>query len=259
MRRRPAPFASRHRFRAGTVRRTVATLVLMTSSLCAAGAPLDSVGQLLIPAIRFEDGRRRHFDERCSATVVTADNSSSSRWILTAWHCLEYYGDLSRDITFLHGDGSTSKATTVASGGGLHADWALMRLTDDMQHPVALTDTTVNPGDLLVMAGFSRSADGGTNPPLESDLRCKVTAFEGRDLSSNCHARRGASGGAVFSRESHDGAEKPGRYLGIISRGDSNQHSIFVPLNRLARALSPYLALDPVSAAAPPTHPPRDQ
>ena len=109
------------------------------------------------------------------------------------------------------------------------------------------------------MAGFSRNADGSANPPLESDVSCEVTAFEGRDLSSDCHARRGASGGAVFSRHAQGDRETPGRYLGIISRGDSNQHSIFVPLSRLTRALSPYLPIARASTVVPPTHPPPDR
>ena len=79
-----------------------------------------------------------------------------------------------------------------------------------------------------------------------ADRSCRVTERAGADLVSDCHARRGASGGAVFS------AEGPHRYLGIISRGDSDSVSIFVPLARLATQLRPFLEIHQPGAAEPP-------
>ena len=204
-----------------------------------------------VPGIRYEEGRRRHYDERCSATVVTAATGGESRWLLTAWHCLEYYRDLSREIIFVHSGGERTTATAVASGGGMYADWALLRLARPMPDAVPLVAGSAEPGTPLVLAGYS-NRESETPPPLELDRGCVVTAAEGRDFASDCHARRGASGGAVFSSA---GA----RYLGIVSRGDGERHSIFVPLTRLVAALRPFLAIPPSPAADPPARPRPDR
>lgn len=220
-------------------------LLCQFASTALSEVPLHSVGQLLIPTIHFEDGRRRHFDERCSGTLVAPDGDGHSRWVLTAWHCLEYYRDLSRPITFRHSSGKRSTAQSIASGGAMHADWALMRLRTRMPGAVLLEGGEIDVGAALVMAGYSRQdqdgADGGEE--ITSDENCRVTGELEYDIASNCHARRGASGGAVFSGDGR------GSYLGIISRGDSEDVSIFVPLRRLLKGLAPYLSVPSANAA----------
>lgn len=224
----------------------------MVCGIALADTPISSVGQLLIPTMHIEDGQRRHFDERCSATLVSPDSKGLSRWALTAWHCLEYYGDLSRPIVFVHSNGRETSATTAASGGNMQADWALMRLATPMTNAVSLAAEQTPIGSTLIMAGYSRSADGAV-PPLGMDSACEVTRLVGKDIASDCHARRGASGGAVFSGDGQ------GRYLGIISRGDSDRVSIFVPVQRLRGRLSPFLEVLPADAVAPQPHQQPDQ
>lgn len=216
--------------------------LLLAVAPAAAELPLAGVGQLLVPGIRYENGRGRHYDERCSATLVTTIQGRPSPWLLTAWHCLEYYRDLSRPIVFVHASGERTTATASSSGGDMAADWALLRLAKPMPDAVALVSTETAPGTPLVMAGYSRREDVAL-PPLATDRGCRVTEPAGADLASDCHARRGASGGAVFAAEGRH------RYLGIISRGDSDRLSIFVPLSRLADHLRPLLELAEPDAA----------
>ena len=212
-------------------------LLCCASGTLAAGEPqLNAVGQLLVPGTRFEEGRRRHYDERCSATLVSASIADRSTWLLTAWHCLEYYRDLSRDITYIHSDGGSATAREVASGGGMHADWALLQLDVALPHPTALRPTAVEPGMSIVLAGYSKQQPMPANLPLQVDRSCVIVASEGPDLASDCRARQGASGGAVFASK-----QAGGHYLGVVSRGDGTELSIFVPLRRLEKALRRHL------------------
>jgi hypothetical protein len=133
-----------------------AVLCLLLPGALHAEQVTASVGQLLIPAVRHEDGYRRHFLEYCSATLVSAAPAPHSRFLLTAWHCLEYYGDLSRAIRYRHADGQEREARQVASGGGMHADWALLRLADALPGPVALSGPVTDTVASLALAGYSR-------------------------------------------------------------------------------------------------------
>jgi hypothetical protein len=230
------------------LRRLAALVLLAAVGADASDSPAEllAVGRLLIPTVHFEEGYRRHYNERCTATLVsTADNtgdapngSSSarhSRLLLTAWHCLEYYRDLSRPILFEHSSGRRVAARAVSSGGGMHGDWALLHLAQPLPGAVPLRDERAEAGAQLLMVGYSRRADEPI-PPLEVDADCELLDGRGPDMTTNCHVRRGASGGAVFS------AETPRRYLGIISRGDSEQRSIYVPVSRVLPRLGAYLS-----------------
>ena len=71
--------------------------------------------------------------------------------------------------------------------------------------------------------------------PLFLILDPKQRGTAGKDLQGSCALNVGASGGGVFLRGE-------GRvYLGVISRGDGESRSIFVPLGRFERELRPYL------------------
>jgi hypothetical protein len=209
-------------------------LACFLAPLASGETALQAVGQLLIPTVHFESGYRRHFNERCTATLVTPGRDSNSPLLLTAWHCLEYYRDLSRPILFEHANGSLVEARQRASGGSMRDDWALLELREALPGAIPLLPVEVATGTAVMMAGFSRQ-HGKDSPPLTLDRNCSVTSREGEDLGTDCHARRGASGGPVFS------AVAPRRYLGIVSRGDSAALSIFVPVSRIIPQLWPHL------------------
>ncbi|MEQ8263015.1 trypsin-like peptidase domain-containing protein [Pseudohaliea sp.] len=199
---------------------------------------LLAVGRLAIPTSRLEAGRRRHYDERCSGTLLAPPDGGDAQFVLSAWHCLEYYTDLSRAIRFeltgLAGEVLESRARAVASGGGMAADWALLELNPPI--PAGLGGTaeldgrTVAAGARLAMAGFSGDPGlGAGGAQLTYDPACRVTGTSGADRLTDCLAYKGASGGGAFHG---------GRLVGVLSRGDSRGRSIYVPAARFLPAVS---------------------
>ena len=210
-------------------------------------AVLMSVGRLLVPGRRFEEGHQRHYRESCSATLLASADGQPASLILTAWHCLEYHTDLTDDITFTirstSGDSLRRRVKPISSGGGMHADWALMQLQEPIPAGMAKAATLAGagipkPGIAVIMAGYSRDSGlGSAGKVLTFHRNCRVLARSDNDIATDCLAYRGASGGAVFSL-SND------RLLGVISRGDSLESSIFVPLSRIPERLKKGLAND---------------
>jgi hypothetical protein len=91
----------------------------------------------------------------------------------------------------------------------------------------------LTPGTALIMAGFSRDSGlGAVGQHLSYDARCQVTGASGRDILTDCRAHKGASGGAVFIRDARGLA-----LTGVISRGDGEGRSIYVPVARFAERL----------------------
>jgi len=211
--------------------------LLFTASAHDAGAEsgtgaLSSVGRLQVPAQRFSEGYARHYDERCSATLVSTDpRAVRSDLILSAWHCLEDYRDLSRPVVFEAASGHRVQARLLASGGGMHSDWALLRLATPLARPAHLGSEYEYAGRSLMMAGYPLQSLNAEKQ-LTTASGCRVTGVAGHDLRSDCVLQKGASGGGVFS------ATAGGAYLGVISRGDGASQSIFVPASRFhARVL----------------------
>ncbi|MEM8942474.1 MAG: trypsin-like peptidase domain-containing protein [Pseudomonadota bacterium] len=232
-----------------------------------------AVGRLKIPAQRTVHGRRQHFIERCSATLVSAGAwQERSTWIISAWHCFEHYQDLSRSISFTGSTNAAVNARLVRSGGGMRDDWALLRLDRSLPGAVPLANVVTTEGQPLLMAGFpkrqtpeaeggaltdtteeipgraahdsgeSTTAIPGTAPrTLKLARDCRMTKSIERDVQSDCVLPPGSSGGAVFSINTGLGSRAgvPTRlvYQGVISRGDSTTLSIFVPLKRFQTAV----------------------
>lgn len=199
---------------------------------------LQAVGRLDIPTSRVEDGRRRHFDERCSGTLLAPPAGGAARFVLSAWHCLEYYTDLSRDIRFeltgRSGEPLRRRARAVASGGGMTADWALLELDPPIpagrSATARLDPRALAPGARLAMAGFSGDPGlGAGGKRLTYDPDCRVTGASGADRLTDCLAYKGASGGGAFYG---------GRLVGVLSRGDSRGQSIYVPAARFLPAVN---------------------
>ena len=215
---------------------------------------LRAVGQLTVPGIRLENGYARHHTERCSATLVAAPGASHATVIISAWHCLEFYRDLSQRITFTLLPASAEprliEAVRYADGGSMAADWAVLRL----RQPVALTEVPalqLHPQQAdsalpVVMAGYSRDAGTGAHgTELSYDPACWITAADRRSGDSDCRAFKGASGGAVVQVTT---AGIP-LLSGVISEGNSLDYSRYVPVSVFRQALPPEL-MRPVNGAA---------
>lgn len=202
---------------------------------------LRAVGKLRVPGSRWEDGRRRHHIEDCTATLVALPEERSRHWLLTAWHCLEFYADLSRPIVFTlpNSDGGTisREASLVDSGGTMDRDWALLRLDRPIkQHDITPLPVSTGYADraAVSMAGYSRDQGlGQGGSVLTYDAYCSVVGRRGRDYETNCAAFKGASGGPVVQRDD-DGRVT---LAGVISRGNSADISIFVPIARFVSKL----------------------
>lgn len=241
-----------------TARRRIASLMTLLLMLCAPGMAeddrlgyqmdsptwLQAVGKLLVPGIKSVDGYRRHHLERCSATLVQSDRARHDI-IVTAWHCLERYSDLSKPITFTLLPGFDQaeelQAYRLADGGGMHADWAILRL----EKPVStlISPLSVNPPDAqdeatIMMAGYSSDSGIGHNGArLSYDPACQITRQSSLVSDSDCKAYKGASGGAVVGKS----AQGQIWLAGVVSEGNGEGISTFVPVSRFRRALNLYL------------------
>tara|TARA_R110002110_G_scaffold77390_1_gene203441 strand:+ start:3200 stop:4003 length:804 start_codon:yes stop_codon:yes gene_type:complete len=217
---------------------------------------LRAVGQLTVPSMRLENGYARHHTERCSATLVAAPGDAHARVIVSAWHCLEFYRDLSQRITFTLLPASQApreiEAVRYADGGSMAADWAVLRL----RQPVAIAEVPAlylhpqqaDPALPVVMAGYSRDAGtGSSGKDLSYDPACRITAADSVSGDSDCRAYKGASGGAVIQ------LTEAGTPLlsGVISEGNSVDYSRYVPVSVFRQALPPELAAAVTAAAQP--------
>ncbi len=180
---------------------------------------LLAVGKLTVPGYDRVDGERLYREENCTASLVAPST------ILTAWHCLEHYRDLSRDPVFtlplVPGQGAIV-ARRVADGGGMEADWALLRLARPVEDVEPLPVVAFpGAGSELLLAGYARD-EGlcGGGEKLTWQAGCTVADISRQRVSTNCVTYKGASGGAVLSV---DGV------VGVISAGDSTAQTWFYP------------------------------
>ena len=190
---------------------------------------LRAVGKLTVPGQRFEGGERLHYREDCTATLVGA------RTILTAWHCLEYYRDVSHDIVFRlpHSAGEESRrAHRLADGGGMSADWAVLQLdrpiSDITPLPVRM-EFNASVDTPITIAGYSRDEGlGAGGDILTWQSACAITENEWYRVATNCVAYKGASGGpALFE----------GAIIGVISAGDGQGRTYYAPSSYFRSAI----------------------
>ena len=166
--------------------------------------------------------------------------------MVTAWHCLENYRDLSRPISFSArgnaGELLSRQAYRLADGGGMQGDWAILRLyrpiDRDKLTALAVHPQQADPSQLITMAGYSRDDGLGQNgEQLTYDASCRITAQAQEGNDSDCLAYKGASGGAVIQMS----ASGQPLYAGVISRGNSAGVSIYVPVTRFRSVLRRHL------------------
>ena len=168
---------------------------------------LEAIGTLTVPGHRFVDGDRQAHVEDCSATLI------HPRIVLTAWHCLENYRDLSKEIQFElpMSEGRESRtARVVASGDHISADWALLRLAQPIEgtEPLLVANTTVEQSAWL--AGYSQAGPDGSRT-LSWYKDCVTRPDGRRQFASDCGASKGDSGGPLLLGKS---------VVGVISVGD---------------------------------------
>ena len=207
---------------------------------------LSAVGKLRVPGRKLEDGRRSQHREDCSASLIVGRSSAAADTIITAWHCLEFYGDLSKKIIFTllpdSGEPVSTEVYRLADGGGMYADWAILRMHKPILIP-GVQPLTINPGKpengaSIVMAGYSSDAGlGQSGQLLTYDAHCTITRQSRDSSDSNCRAHRGASGGAVVQL-SEDGEVW---LSGVISQGDGAGTSTFVPVDGFRSAINRHL------------------
>ncbi|GAB5452044.1 MAG: hypothetical protein Hals2KO_23720 [Halioglobus sp.] len=203
---------------------------------------LGAVGRLEVPSQRYEDRQTRYYIEECSATLVKMPERRTTSVIVSAWHCLEGYRDLSRDIVFtLTGSGSQVgplRARRVASGGSMDADWAILRLEKPLDLGIlpalALQTAHDELASVVTMAGYSRDAGRGAGGELLTyDRHCAVRSSSAAAVETDCQAHKGASGGAVTQQSSSGEV----LFAGVISEGNGEGISRYVPLSKFRSAL----------------------
>lgn len=220
---------------------------------------LGAIGQLTVPGSRLINGYPRHHTENCSATLIhpaadvgTFTRAGNADLVLTAWHCLEFYRDLSATITFVLPQVGrppiTRTARPLQHGKSMRADWALLRLNSAISNrsapALALSREKASPTRSLIMAGFSRDQElgqGGTRLTYDPDCRISPpVGGQGKAPSASiqytdCRAYKGASGGPVIQYDSDGKA----RVYGVISEGNGTDISTYVPTVQFWKAIQP--------------------
>jgi len=232
------------------MRRRVTRPVRLLGLLLAAGLALAAQPAMAQPPAPATDPRQIYSSESPdwlrAVGKLQVPSSTRADTIVTAWHCLEFYRDLSKPIVFTLLPGSrdsiASEAYRLADGGGMHADWAILRLYDAVPvssvNPMTIHPEQADPGRPIIMAGYSRDrAVGNNGDHLSYDPDCAITHQSQRSSDSNCTAHKGSSGGAVTQVSP---AGDP-RICGVISQGNGVGLSTFVPINGFRHALTQHL------------------
>jgi len=227
---------------------SIATGATDARQVFSASAPpwLRAVGKLQVPGQRFEDGQAVHYLEACSATLVALPARDRADIIVTAWHCLELYGDLSKSILFTlpaaSGESLHREAYRLVDGGGMHADWAILRLRQTVSAlevaALPIHPQVADANRPVTMAGYSGDSGlGSDGQQLTFDPACSIS-HQRRDMGdTNCTAHKGASGGAVIQMS----AAGEAYFCGVISQGNGDGRSTFVPVSTFREALNLHL------------------
>ena len=191
-----------------------------------------SVVRLDVPLQRSEQGRRRHFVERCSAFLISVTKQRAV--LASAWHCIDgtmTYGKGPR----LHLIDGPVAVETISSGGSMAKDWLLIGAPREaLRHlkPIAASRRPIELGEVLVAIGFGGETASGSR--YSREVVCPVSEV-GILFTLQCALQKGDSGGLIARRQLNGQLEA----VGIISSGDSQGLSIGFALQALP-ALPPY-------------------
>ncbi|MFT5484718.1 MAG: hypothetical protein ACI9GW_003386 [Halieaceae bacterium] len=210
---------------------------------------LASIGKLTIPTRKWQNREFQHSNEHCSASLIAPQAARVSTRIVTAWHCLEYYSDLSRPISFLltrlNGVELTREARIFIDGGDMDRDWAVLSLSKPisldgmsvLSHSASGLSLLAEPDAAITVAGYSGDSGLGQNGDrLTYQENCQSGARTKNSISVNCVAHKGASGGPAVVTVQEE--ESLVHYLaGIISQGNGVDTSILIGGDSFSRAI----------------------
>jgi len=196
---------------------------------------LYSLGKLIIPSEKQIDGQRQHYNEDCSATLLQTKRNKSI--VLSSWHCVENYHNLGRDIIFRHLNADSQWREHVAfilkSGQSMRNDWVILQLEQPIaSNNTAAVEITTLSSQSYVAAGFSGDQTVGLSGEVltyQNDCQVSQHALNDDQITLNCWAFKGASGGAIFSA---------GKLVGIISQGDNEGRISYVPMHTILPAIN---------------------
>ena len=131
----------------------------------------------------------------------------------------------------------------IIDGGSMNADWAILELVERTPHPdqpfgLVLAEADAGHSKTLSMAGYSRDPGlGDSGAALTYHANCESIIQGKYSTSSNCQAYKGASGGAVVKYSKTGTA----LFAGVISEGDSEGTSTYVPVSNFRSILNRYI------------------
>jgi len=181
----------------------------------------SAVVSLRVPTRRLVNGERSHHEEICSGTVI----SHKPTTVLTAWHCFDGYDDLSNPPMVLI-NGLWHQGRLRQHGKSMQADWAI--LTVKCNHDVSRVNIDTSSqylqlGRKIIVAGFDKTDAGERQLIIEHD--CTIAALAEQWISSDCSAKRGASGGPILVRDGPTIA-----VIGVISALRNEWELLFAPI-----------------------------
>ena len=181
----------------------------------------SAVVSLRVPTRRLVNGEPSHHEEICSGTVI----SHKPTTVLTAWHCFDGYDDLSNPPMVLI-NGLWHQGRLRQHGKSMQADWAILTVKGNHDVSRINIDTSsqyLQLGRKIIVAGFDKTDAGERQLIIEHD--CTIAALAEQWISSDCSAKRGASGGPILVRDGPTIA-----VIGVISALRNEWELLFAPI-----------------------------
>jgi len=185
----------------------------------------SAVVSLRVPTRRLVNGERSHHEELCSGTVI----SHKPTTVLTAWHCFDGYDDLSNPPMVLI-NGLWHQGRLRQHGKSMRADWAILTVKGNHDVSRVNIDTSsqyLQLGRKIIVAGFDKTDAGERQLIIEHD--CTIAALAEQWISSDCSAKRGASGGPILVRDGPTFA-----VIGVISALRNEWELLFAPIRGIS-------------------------
>lgn len=181
----------------------------------------SAVVSLRVPTRRLVNGERSHHEEICSGTVISHEPTT----VLTAWHCFDGYDDLSNPPMVLI-NGLWHQGRLRQHGKSMQADWAILTVKGNHEISRVNIDTSsqyLQLGRKIIVAGFNNTDAGERQLIIEHD--CTIAALAEQWISSDCSAKRGASGGPILVRDGSNIA-----VIGVVSALRNEWELLFAPI-----------------------------